>query len=137
MIETRVRWLGGMEFEGALDSEYPIVMDTSAKFGGKGRGLTPMQLLLVALGGCTGMDVVSILEKMGVETDSFEIRLQGERETEHPKAYRWIEIKYILKGKDIIEEKVRKAITLSQTKYCSLSAMLEKACEIKYAYEIV
>ena len=137
MIETRVRWLGGMEFEGALDSEYPIVMDTSAKFGGKGRGLTPMQLLLVALGGCTGMDVVSILEKIGVETDSFEIELRGERETKHPKGYKEIAIKYIFKGKDIAEEKVKKAITLSQEKYCSVSAMLEKACEIRYAYEIV
>lgn len=137
MIETIVRWSDGMEFIGNPDSEQPIVMDTSPKFRGKGKGPTPMQLVLIALGGCTGMDVVSILEKMGVEIDSFEIELRGERKTEHPKVYKEIEIKYIFNGKDIAEEKVKKAITLSQEKYCSVSAMLAKACKIRYSYEIM
>jgi len=137
VIETIVRWSDGMEFIGNPDSEQPIVMDTSPDFGGKGRGPAPMQLVLIALGGCTGMDVVSILEKMGIEIDGFEIRLQGEREESHPRTYRSIEIKYIFKGRGIAEEKVKKAITLSQEKYCSVSAMLEKACKIRYSYEIV
>jgi len=136
VIETIVKWSGGMEFTGNAGSEHQIVMDTSPDFGGRSRGPTPMQLVLIALGGCTGMDVVSILKKMGIEIDGFEIELRGERKTEHPKAYKEIEIKYIFNGKDIAEEKVKKAITLSQEKYCSVSAMLEKACKIRYSYEI-
>ncbi len=137
MIETIVRWSGGMEFTGNAGSEHQIVMDSSPDFGGKDRGPTPMQLVLIALGGCMGMDVVSILKKMEVEIDSFEIELRGEKKTEHPKGYKEIEIKYIFKGRGIAEEKVKKAITLSQEKYCSVSAMLEKACKIRYSYEIV
>jgi len=137
VIETIVRWSGDMEFTGVSGSGYQVLMDTIPKFGGKGKGPTPMQLVLIALGGCTGMDVVSILKKMGVEISGLEIKLRGERKMEHPKAYKEIEIKYIFKGKDIAEEKVKKAITLSQEKYCSVSTMLAKGCEIRYSYEIV
>lgn len=137
MIETIVRWSGDMEFTGVSGSGYQVLMDAIPKFGGKGKRPTPMQLVLIALGGCTGMDVVSILNKMGVEISGLEIKLRGERKMEHPKAYKEIEIKYIFKGKDIAEEKVKKAITLSQEKYCSVSTMLAKACEIRYSYEIV
>lgn len=137
MVETKVRWSGGMEFEGAPDSGHPIVMDTTPEFGGKMSGPPPMELLLVALGGCTGMDVVSILKKMDIGIRGLEIELRGEKETNHPKVYRWIEIKYILKGKNLSEEKVKKAIDLSQNKYCSVSAMLAKGCKIRYAYKIL
>jgi putative redox protein len=137
MIETKVRWSGGMKFTGATDSKHLVIMDTSPKFGGKGEGPTPMQLVLIALGGCTGMDVVSILKKMGVGIDGLEIELRGEREENHPRVYRWIEIKYALEGRNLVEEKVKKAIDLSQSKYCSIVAMLEKECEIRYTYEII
>jgi len=136
MIETKVRWQGGMEFIGAIDSEHPVTMDAMPKFGGKGAAPTPIEVLLAALGGCTGMDIVSILLKMGSRIDLFEIELRGEREETDPKVYRLIEIKYILKGEKIIEENVQKAIRLSKEKYCCISAMLEKGSEIRYTYRL-
>jgi Predicted redox protein, regulator of disulfide bond formation len=95
-----------------------------------------MEILLMALGGCTGMDVVSILRKMHTQFDQFEIEIRGEKTEEHPRIYKKIELVYKFKGEEIKEENVEKAVRLSQEKYCSVSAMLRKSAEVTHRIEI-
>lgn len=135
MTRAHVVNVKGMVFVGRSESNHWMVMDGSGKYGGYEAAITPMEALLVSLGGCTGMDVVSILDKMGVRYNSFEMEIEGERSEEHPKVYTSIHIKYIFRGKDLPMEKLKRAVELSQTKYCSVSAMLRKAADL--TWEIV
>ena len=136
MKEARVIWTEGMQFIGTANSNHAIVMDASPEVGGVNSGVRPGELLLIGLGGCTGMDVVSILNKMRVKFDSFQIKVRAESAPEHPKVYTRIELTYLISGKDIPPDKVEKAIELSQSKYCSVGAMLGKTAPISYHYEI-
>ncbi|MGQ9788852.1 MAG: OsmC family protein, partial [Candidatus Hadarchaeaceae archaeon] len=95
-------------------------MDSSPEFGGTDAGTRPMELILIALGGCTGMDVASILEKMQVYYTDFKIVINAERANEHPKKFTKVHIKYSIRG-NVPEEKFKKAIELSQTKYCPIT----------------
>jgi putative redox protein len=133
-IETR--WVKGMAFESSAN-DHQIIMDAHSKFGGENKGPRPKPLLLVSLAGCTGMDVVSLLEKMRVEIEDFKIVVTGELTDEHPKYYHKIHITYQFKGKDIHRGKVEKAVNLSQDKYCGVSYMLKQAAEITYNIDYV
>jgi len=123
-----------MAFEMTLDG-HNFITDANEEVGGSDLGPRPKQLLLAGLIGCTGMDVVSILRKMQVKFDDLEIKVEAENASEHPKVYQNIHLTYIVKGKDIPEDKVKKAVSLSQEKYCAVSAMLKKATPV--TYEIV
>ena len=136
IMEVTVRWINSMQFVGKTGSGHMVVMDTSTEFGGENMAPTPMELLLVALGGCTGMDVMSILRKMEVRCECMEINIKGERSDEHPRVFKKIELAYRVKGKDIPEDKVKRAVELSQEKYCSISAMLKRVADITYRVEI-
>jgi len=136
MKEARVIWTEGMQFVGTANSNHAIVMDASSEVGGVNSGVRPGELLLIALAGCTGMDVVSILKKMRVKFDSFQIKARAESAPEYPKVYTRIELNYLISGRDIPPEKMEKAIELSQSKYCSVGAMLGKTAQISYHYEI-
>lgn len=137
MTKVEVKFVDGMTFIGKGDSNHWIVMDGSETVGGNDAGTRPMELLLIALGGCTGMDVVSILRKKKVKFDKFEIKITGERAGEHPKVYTRVNVEYLIYGKDIREKDVEQAIELSQTKYCSVSAILKKSgAEVNYTYKI-
>ena len=135
MTEVKTRWLNDLTFESSVGNQ-TILMDADPKVGGHNRGSRPKPLLLAALAGCTGMDVVSLLNKMRVAFRDFQIDVQGELTHEHPKYYHKIRIIYILKGKDIDRSKVEKAVSLSQDKYCGVSAMLCKAAEITFEIRI-
>lgn len=125
----------GMSFD--IDvAGHKIIVDTSEAFGGKNLGPPPKQLMLAALAGCTGMDVVSLLKKMRVEYDSFNLIIEGEVNSEHPKKYNKIHITYKFVGKDVPRDKVEKAVTLSLEKYCGVSAVYKKALELTYDIEI-
>ncbi len=126
-----VTWTDGMSFETSVN-DHKIVLDAVEAVGGKDKGPRPKPLLLVALGGCTGMDVVSMLKKMRVEFDYFNVEVEGELTEEHPKYYHTITINYIFKGKDLPMEKIEKAVNLSQDRYCGVSAMLNKAAKIEH-----
>ncbi|MBI4721761.1 MAG: OsmC family protein [Candidatus Stahlbacteria bacterium] len=131
---AKVKWmLKNMQFSGQSDSGYTCLMDTRDA----NTAPTPMELLLIALGGCTGMDVVSLLQKMKVKFNSLEIELKGDRSDEHPRVYKKIELVYKVKGDNVPEDKVRKAVKLSQDKYCSVSAMLKPNVEISYTIEVI
>lgn len=136
-METKVVWNGKMKFTGNTPSNFSIVMDASSDHGGEDQGARPMELVLVALGGCTGMDVISILQKMKEKVENFEIKISAERAEEHPKVYKKVHLEYILKGENLKEENIRKAIELSQTKYCSVSAILKGTGEVTYSWKIL
>lgn len=129
MSTVNVNWTEDMAFEAEVNG-FTIKLDAAEAVGGKNRGPRPKPLLLVSAGGCTGMDVVSMLKKMRVEFDSFNMEVSGEMTEEHPKYYKSIHIKYIFKGKDLPMEKLQKAVNLSQEKYCGVSEMLAKAATI-------
>jgi putative redox protein len=134
---TQITWKGKMVFEGKTESGHSVLMDAKPEFGGEKRGPRSMELLMVALGGCTGMDVISILKKMKVDLESMTINVDSEQAPEHPKVFTKIDIEYNFTGKNIKEENVKKAIELSQEKYCSVSAMLKEKAEITYKWNII
>lgn len=127
----------GITFIGKTDSNHWITMDGPENFGGSNAAIRPKELLLLALAGCTASDVVTILEKKEVQLNNFEINISAEMQEEHPQVYTKINLEYVFYGKNIAREAVERAIELSQTKYCSVTAMLQKAIEIKHSYRIV
>lgn len=122
---------------GKSDSNVWVTMDGPEKFGGSEAGVRPMELLLLGLGGCTGMDVISVLAKKRAPLDNLEIHIESDRAAEHPKVFTEIRIQYVFYGKGLNPKHVEEAIALSREKYCSASAMLRKACNIEHEYKIV
>lgn len=127
--KVNVAWTGDMAFEAEVN-DFKIVLDADERVGGKNSGPRPKALSLVSLGGCTGMDVVSILKKMRVDFEDLNVEVDGELTEEHPKYYHSIHITYTFKGKDLPMAKLEKAVNLSQERYCGVNAMLSKAADI-------
>lgn len=127
---SKIKWLNKMAFDIELN-EHHFTIDADPKFGGENRGPKPKGLLLSSLAGCTGMDVVSILKKMKIEDYKLEINVEGELTEEHPKIYHTINLVYNFTGANLPENKIKKAVELSETRYCGVSEMLRKASTIK------
>ena len=136
-MKATIRQVDGITMVGKADSNVWVTMDGPEKFGGSEAGVRPLELFLIGLGGCTGMDVISILAKKRASLDNLEVHIEADRTGEHPKVFTEIRIKYVFYGKGLNLKHIEEAISLSQDKYCSASAMLKKACEIKHEYEIV
>lgn len=136
MKEAVVTWSGGMAFAGRTGSGHEVVMDARVEVGGEDKGPRPTELLLAALGGCTGMDVVSILRKMRIEFDKLEMAIEAEEGTEHPRAFTSFQMVYRLWGKDVPEASYRRAVELSQSTYCSVSALYKKGASVGYRLEL-
>ena len=136
-MEVEIRKIKGLKLKGKDDSGHEITIDTSKEYGGHNSGPTPMKLLLLSLGSCTLMDVISILDKMKVDYDDITVKVTGERRDKHPKTFKSIEIKYIVYGENPDESKIKKAIDLSTEKYCSIHAMLSKSASISNSLEVV
>ncbi|MDQ1144125.1 putative redox protein [Bacillus sp. SORGH_AS 510] len=132
-MELSVKWNEKMAFSGTTPSGHEIKMDAAPEVGGENTGARPTELLLNAVAGCTGIDIISILHKMRLEPTSFQMDVQGERADDHPKKFTTINIHYALEG-DLPEEKVVRAIQLSKDKYCSVSHSL--SAEITASYSI-
>ena len=132
--KVNVNWSGEMAFEAEVN-DFKIKLDADEKVGGKNSGPRPKPLTLVSLGGCTGMDVISMLTKMRVKPDYFNVEVDGELTDEHPKYYHKIHIRYIFRGDDLPVEKLEKAIALSQDRYCGVSEMLRG--KVTITHEIV
>ncbi len=135
-MKAIVKWMQGMTFEGKADSGYQLRMGTSSEFGGADDGPRPMELILIGLAGCTGMDVISILQKKQQKVSGFEIQVNGQRSEEHPKVFTEIQIDYVFRGEDLDPVAIERSIKLSETRYCSVMAMLHKAASIKTSYRI-
>ncbi len=135
-MKAKIKLVEGMQFVANADSGHAVVMDASGDVGGKDSGARPMELLVLGLGGCTGMDVVSILRKMKQDVKGFEIEIDADRAKTYPKVYTRVHIVYKIWG-DISEDKLKKAIELSQDTYCSASAMFKETAEVTYEYKIL
>lgn len=132
-VALKTEWKGNMKFESDVFG-HKVVVDADPSVGGEDSGPRPKPLMLVALAGCTGMDVVSILKKMKVEFDGLNILIEGEQTDEHPKHFTELKVIYEFKGKDLPLEKLDKAVSLSEDRYCGVNAVYKKA--IKMSYEI-
>ncbi len=137
MPEARIKYTDGLQFVGEADSGHAIVMDGDTGVGGRDTGLRPMELLLLGIGGCSGMDVISILKKKRQDVTSFEIGVNGKKADEYPKKFTEIDVEYIIKGRNLSDEAVKRAIDLSMEKYCSVKATLEGTVRINYTYKII
>jgi len=136
-MDMSVEWKGGLEFESELPSGHSVTVDAKKESGGNNNGPRPTELLLNGLAGCTGVDVIMILNKMNQDVADFEIDIESKRAKEHPKRFTDIHIIYKLKGKDLDEKKVKRAIDLSEEKYCSASASLNANITSEYIIEEV
>ena len=136
-MNARVRWTVGMRFDGSAESGGAMTMDARPEHGGEGAGPSPMETVLLALGGCTGMDVISILVKMRAPLAGLEIAISADRADEHPRVFTRIALEYVFVGDGLRPEQVSRAVELSQERYCSVSAMLRKAAELTYSWRIV
>ncbi len=132
-----VRQIAGLSLAARTGSNHWVVMDGPAPLGGSDAGPRPKELVLVALGGCTGSDVIAILKKKRADVDSVEIRVTADQADEHPQVFTRIHVEYIVTGRDVRSEDVARAIELSETKYCAVSAMLRATVPITHAYRIV
>ncbi|MGX8176924.1 OsmC family protein [Exiguobacterium artemiae] len=131
-MQATIIWNHKMGFSGETESGHHLAMDAAPDNGGDNQAPRPTELLLHAVAGCTGIDIVSILEKMRLTLTSFEMDIEGERADEHPRRFTTISIHYRLEG-DLPEDKVRRAISLSKDKYCSVSQSLNAEIEVYYS----
>lgn len=129
-MDAKVTWNSGLNFTGKAASGFDVPMDASVDHGGSGQGTSPMELILIGLGGCTAMDVISILQKKRQEVTSFEVVLHGDRATEHPKVYTDITMEYIVTGHGVELDALERAVELSEGKYCSVNGMLKQSVNI-------
>lgn len=137
MTTARVTWVRGKQFVGETGSGHGVVLDAPETAGGSDTGPSPMELLLLGQAGCTGIDVVFILGRMKKKVTALEVSVAGTRADTEPKIYTEIAVRYRLRGRGLAEKDVRRAIELSETKYCSATIMLGKTAAIRSHYEIV
>lgn len=136
-MEAKVKYVDGLQFVGEASSNHAIVMDSDTKFGGANTGVRPTELLLIGLGGCSGMDVISILKKKKQDIRGLEINVKGQKAEAYPQKFTDITIEFVVKGRNISEEAVKRAVNLSMEKYCSVKATLEGSAKITFTYAII
>ena len=123
-------WKGNMKFESDNPSGHTLIIDAGKDSGGEGAGLRPKALLLSALAGCSGLDVISILDKMKVKLDDYKMVIHGVLSEEHPTYYHKVNVEYHFYGSSLNENKIRKAVKLSDDKYCGVMEMFKKFAKI-------
>jgi len=131
-----VTWANNMKFETLIDG-HQLILDTDSEFGGQNEGPRPKALMMVALAGCTGMDVISILKKMKVELSYFNVKVEGDLREEHPKKFEAMKVIYEFKGVSLELEKLEKAVNLSIEKYCGVNANYKEAMKMDYEIKIL
>lgn len=134
-MDIEVKQLEGSTFVGRGESNHWTVMDATEEADGHEGATSPMEMLLISLGGCTGIDLNTLLNKMRVDYDDIDITISGDRNEDHPKYFTQINVSYKVYGTDLPEDKVSKAVRLTQERYCSVTHSLE--AEITYDYEII
>ena len=136
-MEAKATLTEGMHFNVSLGSGYSLELDAAPEHGGTGRGGRPMEMLLAGLAGCTGLDVLDIMRKSRQEITGLEVSVNGDRAQEYPMVFTHIRVEYVARGRGLSEDALRRAIQLSEDKYCSASAMLGKTAKIETSYRIV
>jgi putative redox protein len=136
-MRATVKLLDGVSFEAQADSGPKVVMDGAPEYGGQNRGPRPMELVLMGMGGCTAFDVVYILRRQRQDVSDCRVELEAERAPTDPKVFTRIHVHFVVTGRKLKDEQVRRAVELSAEKYCSASIMLGKTAAITHDYEIV
>jgi putative redox protein len=132
-MQVKAQWMAPQRFQAtSLSSGSRLTMDTRPDAGGTGAGPTPMETVLMALAGCTGIDVVSILNKMRENLEGLSIDVSADRAPEHPKVFTKIHVRYVAWGRGLKRAQVERATTLSREKYCPVTAMLGKTAAITH-----
>jgi putative redox protein len=135
-VGIRMEWDGDLRFTGRNDNGAGVTIETGVAYGGSGKHPTPMELLLHALAGCAGIDLVTILNKMRVDLSEVVIEIEAKRRTEEPRYYEEIKIVYDLSGKGLTDKKAGRAAQLATEKYCSVGVMLREKARITYEVRI-
>ncbi len=137
MLSVKMKWAGKLQFEGTSVFGHKIITDGAKSAGGDEAGYKPTELLLYGVAGCTGIDVVRILEKQRQKLSSLEIEVQGFQGEEYPRPFHTVEIKFIARGENLDEKKLVQAIELSESKYCVVSQTLAGKTKVTTSYEII
>ncbi|MCI4398475.1 MAG: OsmC family protein [Acidobacteria bacterium] len=135
-MSVNVKWVEKSAFAARSESNHWIMMDSSYN-GGDGAAPSPIELVLMGLGGCTGIELVAVLQKMRQDVKGIEIEIEGERGPEHPRVYVKVRAKYKITGKNLNPDRVKAAIELCDEEYCSIGAMLRKTADYAYEIEII
>ena len=136
-MTVRATLESGMRFDVETGSGHHVILDAAEHNGGQNSGPQPMEMLLVALAGCSGMDILTILRKKRQDITGYELRIHGMRAEEHPKVYLDITLEHIFTGHNIRPEAVERAIELTEERYCGASAMLGKTAAIGHTFSII
>lgn len=136
-MKARIKWVQDRTFLGETESGHSVVMDGAPEFGGRDLGIRPMEMVLLGLGGCTGFDVIDILQKSRQPVEDCVIDLEAERAEDIPKVFTRIHVNFTVSGRGLEAAKVERAVNLSAEKYCSVAMMLNKTAKITHAIEIV
>jgi len=126
-----------MRFEAQAGSGHQVVLDAAESDGGENAGFRPMELLLVGLAGCTGMDVISILRKKRQQVTAYEVHVTGKRAPQYPMAFVEITVEHVITGHHLKPEAVARAIELSEQRYCGVGAMLGKAAQLTHTFRLI
>ena len=136
-MKVRAKWRGKFKFDGWDSSDREMPMDASVEGGGDGDGFRPAELPLMGLAGCTGIDTVEILQKMREDVTGFDVKVTAEKKKGPPPGYDGIHVEYTVRGRNLSQEKVERAVKLSEEKYCTVGGALSKAAEITHTIEII
>lgn len=137
MVEMRVRYVNGLQFIGSASSGHVIVIDGGPEMGANDAGIRPPELLLLALGSCSAMGMISILKKEKQCITGCEVRVKSEQEKEWPKRFKKIEMEFIVKGRNLSLGAVKRALELSMEKYSTVKATLEMPAKINFGLTIL
>lgn len=136
-MKARVKWVEDVCFMGETESGHAVIMDASPEVGGRNLGMRPMEMLLVGMGGCSSIDVVTILKKSRQPITDCVAEISAERADDIPKVFTKIHVHFVVTGKGLNPAQVERAVNLSAEKYCSASIMLGKAAQMSHDFEIV
>ncbi len=135
MPEATVKWAGGLKFTGEDRLGHDVLMEASKTYGGEGQGFTPMELLLATLGGCAGIDIVSMLRARGQNLTGYEVAIKAVRREQLPRTFQKVTVRFTLKG-DLNDEIVNRVVRLTMTKLCPIAVILGSTSELEWSYEL-
>jgi putative redox protein len=133
---VNVKWDGGMRFHATTEEGDSLTMDTDAEGGGEGHGFRPVKLVLAALGGCAGMDIIWILKRQRQDVTGLEMNVTGTRRKKDPRYYEEVQVEFVVRGRNLRESAVKRAIALSEEKYCSVRGIFRPEVKVKTSYRI-
>ena len=136
VMTARAELITGMQFTGVASSGHSVAMDAAEQQGGQDAGFRPMELLLVGLAGCTGMDVISILRKQQQLVTGYELRVRGVRADAHPMVFTDITVEHVVTGHHLDPAAVARAVELSEARYCGAGAMLGQVARLTHTFEV-